>query len=251
MFKKILYVLVSLLIATNLLTSCKSSESTSGISPTDLMALLNKKAAAISKKPGWLHMTEVIAYDVDSENLGILSNETVIPLEYKMETWYHIGPDGKVYEYVQIQSTMDDEIIQTSMFKDGVIINFITNYALEMPPYSLGSLDYRFSNEMADFMSRTSKSANVKVTTMNGRNTAIFTLNETLSEPTVAENYKEPVYSTRTIAYYDTDNGLLFRLERIRIFKNGSERTFYTTDITVEPNVTPPNEILDYLKGVN
>ncbi len=251
MFKKLTFFLAALCLAASLLTACQPSEVTNGVSPTDLMILLNKKATAITTKPGWLHLTETIAFDVDKENLGVLPNETVIPLEYKTDTWYHINPQGQVYEYVQIQSTMDDIIIQTSVFKDQVIVNVITNYALQMPPYALGALDYRFSNEMADFMSRTGKEAKLKITTKSGHNAAIFTLEETLSEPTTAENYNEQVYGTRTIAYYDTDNGLLFRLERIRIFKNGSERIFYRTDITVEQNATPSDEILNYLKGIN
>jgi hypothetical protein len=251
MFKKFAFFLAALFLAANLLTACQPSDVTNGVSPTDLMTLLNKKATAITKKPGWLHVTETVVYDVDKENLGVLPNETVIPLEYKMETWYHINPQGKVYEYVQIQSTMDGDIVQVSVFVNQVIVNVITNYALQMPPYALGQLDYRFSNEMADFMSRTGKNPKLKIATRDGHNAAIFTLEETLSEPITTDNYNDQVYGTRTIAYYDTENGLLFRLERIRIFKNGPERTFYRTDITVEQNATPPDDILDYLKGIN
>jgi len=251
MDKKIMFLLLALLLAVNLLTGCTPSDSTSGVSPTDLMTLLNKTATAITKKPGWLHVTETIVYDVDKENLGDLPNGASIPLQYKMETWYHISPEGKVYEYVQIQTTTDGEIIQYSIFKDQVIRNPITSYSMQMPPYPLGALDYHFSNEMADFMDRTGQTAKVKVTKKDGHNAAIFTLEETLSEPTTTENYKKPIYGTRTVAYYDTDTGLLFHFERIRIFKNGTERTFYRTDITVEQNANPTNEILDYLKGVN
>ena len=251
MNKKIMFLLLALLLAANLLTGCTSSDSTSAVSPTDLMTLLNKKATAITKKAGWLHLTENIVYDVDKENLGLLPNGAAIPLQHKMETWYHISPAGKVYEYVQIQTAMDGEILQYSTYKDQVISNPITNYSMQMPSYPLEALDYHFSKEMADFMDRTGQNAKVKVTTKDGHNAAIFTIEETLSEPTTTENYKEPIYGTRTVAYFDTDTGLLFHLERIRIFKNGTERTFYRTDITVEQNATPTNEILDYLKGVN
>jgi hypothetical protein len=251
MFTKLMFFLLALLLAATLLTGCQSSDSTSGVSPTDLMTLLNKKANAITGKSGWLHLTETIVYDVDKENLGVLPNGGFIPLDHKIETWYHISPEGKVYEYVQIQSSVDGEIIQYSVYKDQVISNPITNYAMQMPPYPLGSLDYHFSNEMVDFMDRTGQSAKVKVTKKDGHNAAIFTLVETLSKPTTTENYQEPIYGTRTVAYYDTDTGLLFHFERIRTFKNGSERTFYRTDITVEQNATPTYEILDYLKGVN
>jgi hypothetical protein len=251
MFKKISFFLVVLFIATNLLTACQSSSTPSNVSPTDLITLLNKKSKDITIQPGWLHVTEKATYDVDKENLGTLSNGAVVPLQYQVDTWYHINDRGLVFQYVLIQSTLDGETVQVSVYTDQVIRNLMTNTVIQKEAYSLGAMDYHFSDEMVDFTDRTGKSATLKLTKVDGHQAAIFTLDETLSEPTTTENYNQPVYGTRTIAYYDTQSGLLFRFERIRIFKDGSERTFYYTDITVEQNANPPADILDYLKGVN
>jgi hypothetical protein len=244
MFKKISLFLAVLFIATNLLTACQSSNTTSNVSPTDLITLLNNK-------PGWLHVTEKATYDVDKENLGTLSNGAVIPLQYEVNTWYHINDRGLVFQYVLIQTTMDNETVQVSVFMDQLITNLMTNTVIQKQPYSLGAMDYHFSDEMVDFTDRTGKPATLKLTKVDGHQAAVFTLDETLSEPATTENYTQPVYGTRTIAYYDTQSGLLFRLERIRIFKDGSERTFYRTDITVEQNATPPSEVLDYLNHIS
>jgi hypothetical protein len=251
MFKKLTFLVAALFIAANLLTACQSKNDTSNISPTELVSMLNKKSTAITVKAGWLHVMETVVYDVDKENLGVLPNETVIPLQYKTDTWYHINDQSRVYEYVQIQSTVNDEVVQVNVFLDKVIVNLMTNYVLPMNPYSLGALDYRFASEMADYTSRTGEDATVKLATVDGHKAAIITIEETLTEPATTENYTEQVYGIRTLAYFDTDTGLLFRLERIRIFKDTSERTFFRTDITVEQNATPPADVLDYLKRIN
>jgi hypothetical protein len=250
MFKKISFFLAALFLAVNLLTACQSSNN-ANVDPMDLIEMLNNKSTKITVEPGWLHVMENVVYDVDKENLGALPNEAVIPLEYKTDTWYHINNQTQVYEYVQTQYTMQGDIVQVSVFMDEVIVNLMTNFILPMSPYTLDALDYRFANEMADYVSRTGQGVDLKLTDVDGHNAAIFTIEETLSEPATTENYDQQVYGIRTIAYYDVDSGLLFRLERIRVFEDGSERIFYRTDITVEQNTTPPADILDYLKGIN
>lgn len=251
MFKKLSFLLAVLIIAVNLLTACQSNNNASDVSATDLVTVLNKKSSVLTAKAGWLHVVEKVVYDVDKENLGVLPNETVIPLTYLTDTWYHINNNSQVFEYVQRQTTMNGDIVQVSVFMNRVIVNLMTNYVLQMTPYNLGALDYRFANEMADYTNRTGKQATVKLDTVDGHKAAIITIEEKLDQPVTSDNYQEPVYSIRSVACYDTDSGLLFRLERIRIFKDGSERTFYKTQITVEQGGTPPQEILDYLKGIN
>ena len=252
MFKRIVLLLAILSIGTGFLSGCRSStDITNGVSPTDLISLLTKKAEAIAKMPGWLHVSENIVYDIDKENTGVLPNGTVVPLEQISETWYHVNEQGKVYQYVNTSTTTDGQTIQVSVFLDNVILNLTTNIVVAMNPYSLGALDYRFSSEMQDYMTRTGKTPSLMSTDVDGRQAAIFTIEEALDSPTTTENYTEPVYGLRTVAYFDMDNGLLYRLERYRIFKDGSERTFYRTDITVEPDATPPQDILDYIKRIN
>jgi hypothetical protein len=252
MFKKIMVLLAIVALGTGFLSGCKSStDITNGVSPTDLNSLLTKKAEAIAKTPGWLHVTENIVYDIDKENTGVLPNGTVLPLEQISETWYHVNEQGKVYQYVNTSTTTEGQTIQVSVFMDNVIVNLTTNYVVAMNPYSLGALDYRFSNEMQDYMTRIGKTPALRITDVDGRQAAIFTIEETLDPPTTTDNYTEPVHGVRTVAYFDMDTGLLFQLERYRIFKDGSERTYYRTDITVEPNATPPQDILDYMNRIN
>jgi hypothetical protein len=103
---------------------------------------------------------------------------------------------------------------------------------------------------MTEFIERTGEQPSVMVTDVDGRQAVVFEIEEMLEEPVVSESYIEPVNGVRSVACYDMETGLLFRLERIRIFADGSERTYYSTEITVETDAQPPQVVLDYMSGM-
>jgi hypothetical protein len=249
MNKKILGFLMLFTLAAGLLSACKpKTDITSGVSPADMIAFLNKKGSALAKSPGWLQMTENITYDVDRENLGTLPDGRSIPLQQVSTTWYHINTDGLVYQYVNIMKNTDGEDVQVSVFVNYQIANLTTGDVTPITPYSLGGLDYLFASEMKDFMDNVGGVPELRITDMDSREVAIFTLEERFDPAVSTENYEQPVYGSRTIAYFDYETGVLFRLERIRIFKDGSERTFFRTELTVEKISLPPQNVLDYVE---
>jgi hypothetical protein len=250
MFKKIMLFLALLSLGAGFLSACKpDTDITSGVSPTDMISFLNKRAKARSSLPGWVHVTENIVYNIDKENLGVLPDGTVIPLEQVNETWYHINTDGLVYQYVSIMKTTDGAEVQVSLFLNNQIVNLKTAEITPVQPYSLGGLDYLFSIEMQNFIDSTGGEPSLRITDLDGKQIVIFTIEEQLDSPATTESYTEPVYAARTVAWYEYDTGLLFRLERYRIFKDGSERLFFQTDITVEPVSLPPEEVQAYLEN--
>jgi len=209
------------------------------------------KAQTIATTPGWLRVTEDITYDIDAENIDTLDNGTIIPLEQNKITWYHINEQGKVFENVIYLNSVDGEELQLSVYWGNAIMNLTTRVSIAQDPYSLGALDYNFSPEMQDYIDRTNKSPGFEIKEVDGREAAIVTLDETLDTPLTTDYYAEQVYGIRTVAYFDMVTGLLFQLDRYRIFKDNTERLYFQTKITVESNMEPTQDVLFLLSGMN
>jgi hypothetical protein len=252
MFKKIMLSVTILSIGTTFLSSCKPVSDTNGnVSIEDMMPLLLGKAQTIATTPGWLRVTEDITYDIDAENIDTLDNGTIIPLEQNKITWYHINEQGKVFENVIYLNSVDGEELQLSVYWGNAIMNLTTRVSIAQDPYSLGALDYNFSPEMQDYIDRTNKSPGFEIKEVDGREAAIVTLDETLDTPLTTDYYAEQVYGIRTVAYFDMVTGLLFQLDRYRIFKDNTERLYFQTKITVESNIEPTQDVLFLLSGMN
>jgi hypothetical protein len=99
----------------------------------------------------------------------------------------------------------------------------------------------------------TSNSKNHPVVTtaeINGKTTTVFTLNEQLDTPRTTTDFTQPITAAGSIAYFDAESGFLLRLLRTVVLADGSKRTFYTDDITIEPGVQPPQDIQNYVNGI-
>ncbi len=249
MYRKMMFFLAILSLAAGFMAGCTPESNTSNVSIQDMLPLLLDKAETIASAPGWLRVTEDVTYDIDQEDLGSLANGKVITLEHEKETWYHINDQGQVYENVIYMRSPDGAEIQVSVYLDNVITNLTTRTNVDQNPYPLGALDYNISTEMQDYMDRTGKEPGFVIKDVDGKEAAILTIEETLETPATTEYYTDPVNGIRTVAYFDMTSGLLFRLERFRIFEDGSERLFYKTDITVDSNVEPTEDVLFLLEG--
>jgi hypothetical protein len=246
MLRKIFVFLVVTSILTSLLSACGGSSADSNAKK--LLAGLTAKARTLVNQPGWVHVTEKIVYDTDKQDRGTLSNGTTIPLVQTVDIWYHINAEKLVYQYVWIMSSQDGQTIETTVFLNNLLYNLTTNVSNPLNPYSL-TLDYQFADEMDYFISNNGNHPVVTATEVNGKTATVFTLDEQLASPRTTEDYTQTINAIGSIAYFDAESGSLLILERTVTLADGSKRTFFTDNITIETGVQPPLDVQDYVNG--
>jgi hypothetical protein len=261
MFKKILVPLLVIALLVGFLSACggtssadNSAQTATGVpSSSDkdaqkLLTDLTSKARLLVNQPGWVHVTENIVYDTDSKDRGTLVNGTVVPLVQTINIWYHINSEKLVYEYVWLMSDQSEKIIDVGVFMNNNLFDLINNSSTPQNPYPL-SLDYQFANEMDSFISRNGHPV-VTTAIVNGKNATVFTLDENLSAPKTSTDFTQPYNAAGSIASFDSDTGLLLRIIRTVTLADGTKRTFYTDNITVETGVEPPADVKNYVNGI-
>jgi hypothetical protein len=248
MFKKIGVVFVVLTILTGLLSACGGSSSAADSNAKKLLADLNTKARAFYNQPGWVHVTEKVVYDTDKQDRGTLSNGQVVPLAQTVDIWYHINEQKQVYQYVWIMTSRDGQTVEVTVFLNNTIYNLMTNISNPLNPYSL-TLDFQFADEMDYFISSSGNHPVVTNVELDGKTATVFTLNQKLATPKTTDDYTQPINALGSIAYFDSESGLLLKLERTVTLADGSKRTFYTDTVTIETGVEPTLEVQDYVNG--
>ncbi len=213
----------------------------------DLLAGLIVKAKQVVNQPGWVHVTENIVYDTDKANRGTLSNGQTVPLVQQVDIWYHINDSKLVYQYVWIMSAQNGDAVETSVFLNNLLYNLTTNVSNPLNPYTL-ALDYQFADEMDYFISN---SGHPVVTTaqVNGKTATVFTLDQQLATPRTTEDYTQTITAIGSIASFDSESGMLLKLERTVTLADGSKRIFFTDNVTIETGVEPTDEVLNYVNG--
>ena len=246
MLKKILVLLVVTSILASLLSACGGSSADNNAKK--LLMGLNNKARTLYNQPGWVHVTEKIVYDTDKQDRGSLPNGTVIPLVQTVDIWYHINESKLVYQYVWMMSSQDEETVEVTVFLNNLLYNLTTNVSNPLNPYTL-TLDYQFADEMDYFISNSGNHPVVTTVELGGKAATVFTLDEKLTSPSTTEDYTQAVTAIGSVAYFDSETGLLLKLVRTVTLADGTKRTFYTDNITVETGVQPPLDIQDYVNG--
>jgi len=248
MLRKIFLFLVVMSISASLLSACGGASTDSNA--TQLLTGLNAKAKTLINQPGWVHVIEEIVYDTDKENRGTLSNGQTVPLVQTVDIWYHINEGKLVYQFVWTMSSQDGQTVETIVFMNNLIYNLTTNISNSLNPYSLKSLDYQFAAEMDDFINNSGNHPVVTTSEVDGKTVTVFTLNEQLDSPRIDEDYTQPINAIGSIAYFDSESGLILKLERIVTLADGSKRMFYIDNITIETGVQPPLDIQLYVNGM-
>jgi hypothetical protein len=248
MFKKIFVSLVVVSILASLLSACGSGQTSTENDPQKKLAALTAKARLYINQPGWVHVNEKIVYDTDSQDRGTLMNGTVVPLIQTIDIWYHINSEKRVYEYVWIMTDQNGDTVDVGVFRNNYLFDLMNNTSSPQNPYPL-SLDYQFEDEMNSFISRNGRPL-VETADVNGKTAAVFTLDETLAAPKTTTDFTQPFISAGTAASFDTDTGLLLRLVRTVTLADGTKRTFYTDDLTIEMGVQPTQEVQNYVNGI-
>ena len=246
MLRKIFVFLVVTSILASLLSACGGSSADSNAKK--LLAGLTSKAKTMINQPGWVHVTEKIVYDTDKQDRGTLSNGQTIPLVQTVDIWYHINAEKLVYQYVWTLSSQDGQTVETIVFLNKLLYNLTTNVSNPLNPYPL-TLDYQFADEMDYFISNSGNHPVVTTAEVNGKTATVFTLDEQLASPRTTEDYTQTINAIGSIAYFDVESGLLLKLERTVTLADGSKRTFFTDNITIETGVQPPLDVQDYVNG--
>lgn len=247
MLKKIIGLLMLTTILASLLSGCGNS--TASADAKKLLADLTAKGRLTVNQPGWVHVVENIVYDTDTKDRGTLSSGQTIPLVQTIDIWYHIDQEKRVYQYVWTMSTQDGQEVEKIVFRNNLMYNLTTNISEALNPYPL-ALDFQFADEMDTFISNSKNHPVVATAQVNGKAATVFTLSEQLDSPRTTTDFTQPITTAGSIAYFDPDSGLLLRLLRTVVLADGSKRTYYTDNITIDPGVQPPQDIQNYVNGI-
>jgi hypothetical protein len=247
MLKKYFELLMIMTILANLLSAC-GGPSADGDAKKQLLDLTSKARLTVSQ-PGWVHVIENIVYDTDNKDRGTLSTGQTIPLVQTIDIWYHINEQKLVYQYVWSMISQDGKTLETIVFRNNLAYNLTTNISEALNPYHL-SLDFQFSNELDNNISSGKNHPVVTTADINGKTVTVFTLNEQLDTPRTTTDFTQPITASGSIAYFDSLSGFLLRLLRTVVLADGSKRTFYTDNITIETVVQPPQDVQNYVNGV-
>jgi hypothetical protein len=247
MLKKFFGFLMVTTMLASLLSACGASTASSDA--RKLLTDLTANARLTVNQPGWVHVVENIVYDTDNQDRGKLSTGQTIPLVQAIDIWYHINDSKRVYQYVWTMSSQDGQTVETIVFRNNLAYNLTTNISEALNPYPL-SLDFQFADELDNFISNSKNHPVVTTAEINGKSTTVFTLNEQLDTPRTATDFTQPITAAGSIAYFDAESGFLLRLLRTVVLADGSKRTYYTDDITIEPGVQPPQDIQNYVNGI-
>ncbi len=247
MLKKIIGFLMVTTIMSGFLSACGGT--TTASDAKKLLSDLTANARLTVNQPGWVHVIEKVVYDTDTQDRGKLPNGQAVPLNQTIDIWYHIDENKRVYQYVWSLNTQDGQTIETIVFRNNLAYNLTTNISEALNPYPL-SLDFQFQDEMDTFISNSNNQPVVSTDQINGKKSTVFTLIEKLDTPRTTTDFTQPIITAGSIAYFDPDSGFLLRLLRTVVLADGSKRTYYTDNITINPGAQPPADIQNYVNGI-
>ncbi len=194
-------------------------------SPEEMLQSLNAKAVE-NLKPGWIHIHTEKVFDVDDENIGVFPNGVVLPLHQIEDSWFFLNEEMLVIKMVSLVKSIDGELIQFGVYKDGIVQNSVFDEQNQQEPYLLGSLDWGLTRDL----SRADEyGAVVKVNTfVDGEDAGQieFLLIDEFDTPIKIEGYKNRQTKTESRFSFDSKTGAFLSKEVISYFEDGSMRTF-------------------------
>ena len=167
-------------------------------------------------------------------------------MDYVIDTWYHLGNDGKLVALAALMKDTDENIVQISTFSNGLWRNFTLGEEWAGGADSV-NLDYGFIKDITNsdlygsVVSREDKE-------INGNRMIVFSLTDVFKQPTVIAGYDTPIIEgVRRIAFEEQTGAILF-VERILRDENGKERLVERIEfLLIEKLPSPPPDILGYL----
>lgn len=207
---------------------------------------MSRQRHEVVQGEGWVHVVEL--HQRNKQTAGSLSTGQQIPLNYILDTWYHLNKQGNVVEMVNLMKDGNGKVIQASTYSKGVWENLTVGEKWQGDPPVL-NLDYGFSNDVANAASWGSVLGREENSLPDGKTALIFTIRDAFDQPIKIDGYEKLVVSGETRAHFDQKSGALLSLNRIFVDENGNE--FFAEQMTVlvvEKSDLPPTDVLDYLE---
>lgn len=214
-------------------------------SAIDVVQELNAKAVA-NLSPGWIHVRAEIHYDTDEGNNGVLPNGTAIPLNQLNDEWYHLSKDLLVYEMISIMKTMDGEIVQVGVGKNGVVWNSATKETVAGEFEKINGFDMNFLNDLKNMQDFGIQPQLSRVSLPDGRAGIQIVTSEKYESPIKSVDYEMLLTKAETRNLFDEENGYLLEKTVVFTFEDGSERTFLKLSQEISEE-DPPKDILIFL----
>ena len=213
----------------------------------EVQSLLAKRQSEILQGAEWIHVVEL--HQRNKETAGSLSNGQQIPLNYILETWYHLNGAGEVFEMVNMMKSENNEIVQVSIYADATWQNLTVGETWQGDPPAL-NLDYGFSNDLAMAPSWGSTTSREENTLSDGTSALIFSIRDKFDQPTKIEGHEKLIIRGETRVHFDAQSGALLSLDRIFVAENGER--YYAEQmkvLTFEKSDPPSDDVLKYLEG--
>lgn len=212
----------------------------------EVQSLVFKQRQEVVQGEGWIHVVEL--HQRNKQTSGSLSTGQQIPLNYILDTWYHLDKQGNVVEMVNQMKDGNGKLIQASTYSKGVWENLTVGEKWQGEPPVL-NLDYGFSNDVANASSWGSVLEREENSLPDGKTTLIFTIRDAFDQPVKFDGYEKLIVSGETRGYFDQQSGALLSLNRIFVDESGNE--FFAEQMTiliVEKSDLPPTDVLVYLE---
>lgn len=213
----------------------------------EVQSLLAKRQSEVLQGAEWIHVVEL--HQRNKETAGSLSTGQPIPLNYILETWYHLNGEGKVFEFVNMMKSETNEIVQVSIYANAIWQNLTVGETWQGDPPTL-NLDYGFSNDLAMSPSWGSTVNREENMLSDGTSALVFSIRDEFDQPTKIEGYEKLIIRGETRVHFDAQSGALLSWDRIFVDENGEQ--FYSEQMkvqTFEKSDPPPNDVLKYLEG--
>lgn len=213
----------------------------------EVQSLVSKRQSEVLKGAGWIYVIEV--HQRNKETAGSLSMGQQIPINYVLETWYHLDGQGKVLELITLMKNENNEIVQVSVYGKGIWQNLTVGEKWQGDPPTL-NLDYGFSKDIASASSWGSTLNREENKLSNGKSTLAFSINDEFDQPIKIEGYENLIVSGETRAQFDPQSGALISLDRILVDENGVQHFAEQMRIQAFEKIDlPPEDVLKYLEG--
>lgn len=221
------------------------------IPPGDRASIVQQVQDLVTKfaeekiQPGWLHFVYETR-NLSDHPSGPLDNGVPIPSDYLMEEWVHLSEEGTAIEVVSSMLSMDQKILQTSVYRNGIWRNLDLEIE-DIPDEPVRpALDFAFSNLVKNAPEELTISQ--RTTQLDEHAALLVAVSGSYEEPQNFGSIDEPVSGFEKRAYFDPNTGALRLLERVSKLADGTERVYLQIiPITVETGVEPPERVYEFL----
>jgi len=215
----------------------------------ETLGFLQARAILIYGQNGWVHITEAVTHDLDRDLYTTLADGTPVPLNHVLDTWANITGARLVTQQVIFLHDEAGQLLQTSVISEGKKWNSATQTTESTDSGPAGAFDRGFGASIPDYV-RAGAAVSQTAGTLDGAATIEIVVDYSFDKPSKYEDYTQEVAGQFIRAIYDPMGGQLRQLNWHMRLADGSERAYGVWNVTLEANVSPPDEVLEALKVI-